>query len=333
MYTERGGGRNFPVLAYEPSLMQRLALGLVFGFLAAAAAPAAQMQANLLAARAKQLAFVKTPAAALDARNLVERERSNRSADDPELLAALSWVARAGVFVQNWELAETYGDEAYRQVSKAAAANGVDSSSYLATALGASIEVLGLSYDAMGDRGRAVAFLRESRDKYRDTSIETRIQKNLLLLDLEGKPMPQVATDRSIGKPVPVEVKGKVALFYFWAHWCADCKLQKPILVDLYAKYADQGLRIIGPTQLFGYAAGGEDATPEQEIAYIEGPWQRAYPMPEWMPKPLSAQNWVSFGVSTTPTLVLVDRKGIVRLYHPGWMRAEELEPLIQGLL
>jgi hypothetical protein len=51
------------------------------------------------------------------------------------------------------------------------------------------------------------------------------------------------------------------------------------------------------------------------------------------MPKPLSQQNWGNFGVSTTPTLVLVDRAGIVRLYHPGVMSVEELNAAIEPLL
>jgi len=39
------------------------------------------------------------------------------------------------------------------------------------------------------------------------------------------------------------------------------------------------------------------------------------------------------FGVSTTPTLVLVDRTGIIRLYHPGRMTMEQLEPLVGSLI
>lgn len=312
--------------------MVRTATLAALGLLAATFC-AAQMQPGLLAVKAKQLAFVKAPEAALDAQRLVEGQRANRSDDDPEFLEALSWVGRAGVFVENWELAGRYGEEAHRKAAALAAERGVDSSPYLATALGASIEVLGLTRTAEGDRAGAVAFLRGEREKYRGTSIETRIQKNLLLLDLEGKPMPELVTDRFLGGAKTTDVEGKVALFYFWAHWCADCRRQKPILEALHEKYADKGLVIIGPTQLFGYVAGGRDATPAQEIAYLKGPWQEANRLPDWMPVPLSERNWRNFGVSTTPTLVLVDREGVVRLYHPGWMTAEELEKELAPLL
>ena len=43
--------------------------------------------------------------------------------------------------------------------------------------------------------------------------------------------------------------------------------------------------------------------------------------------------NHTRYGVSTTPTLVLVDRRGIVRLYHPGNMTEEELSAVIEPAL
>ena len=47
------------------------------------------------------------------------------------------------------------------------------------------------------------------------------------------------------------------------------------------------------------------------------------------MPVPVSAQNFLIYGCSTTPTLVLIDRSGIVRLYHPGAMTYEELAAML----
>ena len=51
------------------------------------------------------------------------------------------------------------------------------------------------------------------------------------------------------------------------------------------------------------------------------------------MPVPISTENFVRFGVSSTPTLVLADRSGIVRLYHPGRMEEAELAREIEALL
>ena len=51
---------------------------------------------------------------------------------------------------------------------------------------------------------------------------------------------------------------------------------------------------------------------------------------------PLSERNFARFGVSTTPTMVLVDGQGIVRLYNPGaasyQLLAGKIEPLLSGV-
>ena len=47
----------------------------------------------------------------------------------------------------------------------------------------------------------------------------------------------------------------------------------------------------------------------------------------------VSTANFLNFGISTTPTLVLVDRDGIVQRYNPGNLSHEELVSLIEPLL
>ncbi len=60
---------------------------------------------------------------------------------------------------------------------------------------------------------------------------------------------------------------------------------------------------------------------------------QQSYPVLAGQPVPISAANHLRYGVSTTPTLVLVDRAGVVRLYNPGRLTMEQLEPRIIQLL
>lgn len=266
---------------------------------------------------------------------MLESARETSNTSSPEWLAAVSWLARGSSFVKNWERAEQYGTEAFDGSLALLNRHSVDENPHLETALGAGIEVLGHAYDAQGRRSEAVAFLKEQSEKHQGTAVETRIQKNLNLLSLEGKPMPVLdAPDHvSDAKLDPATLKGKVALFYFWAHWCVDCKQQKPILDALHGKYADRGLVIVGPTRLYGYVEQGRDATPPEELDYIRGRFNDRYPLPTWMPSPISTSNFVQFGVSTTPTLVLVDRKGVVRMYHPGKLPYQELASRIEALL
>ena len=269
------------------------------------------------------------------ARALIEQQRSHHDQSSPEWLLAASWLGRGASFAERWNLAERYAREAYEGSVALLKERSLDAERYLPTALGAGIEVLSHTYDAQGDRARAVTFLSAARQEYAGTSIETRIQKNFLLLSLQGKPFPVLEVDHYLGLPPPApdDLQGKVVLFFFWAHWCPDCKRQEPVLRALYDEYHDQGLAIVGPTQLYGFVSRGQTATPEEEIAYLNGDYTAQFPIPAFMSVPISNDNFLNFGVSTTPTLVLVDREGIVQRYNPGHMSHEELAALIEPLL
>jgi len=269
------------------------------------------------------------------ARAILEARRVDSEQPTAEWLAAVSWLARGASFAERWDLAEQYASEAYEGSLELMKERPLDAERFLPTALGAGIEVLGHTYDAQGDRARAVTFLSAARQEFAGTSIETRIQKNLLLLSLEGKPFPALEVDDYLGlqPPTPDDLKGKVVLFFFWAHWCPDCKRQEPMLRALYEEYHDQGLVIVGPTQFYGFVSRGQTATPEEELAYLNGDYTAQFPIPSWMGVPISTNNFLNFGVSTTPTLVLVDRDGIVQRYNPGDLSQEELAALIEPLL
>ena len=269
------------------------------------------------------------------ARAILEARRVDSEQPTAEWLAAVSWLARGASFAERWDLAEQYASEAYEGSLELMKERPLDAERFLPTALGAGIEVLGHTYDAQGDRARAVTFLSAARQEFAGTSIETRIQKNFLLLSLEGKPFPALEVDDYLGlqPPTPDDLKGKVVLFFFWAHWCPDCKRQEPVLRALYEEYHDRGLVIVGPTQFYGFVSRGQTATPEEELAYLNGDYTAQFPIPSWMGVPISTNNFLNFGVSTTPTLVLVDRDGIVQRYNPGDLSQEALAALIVPLL
>ena len=269
------------------------------------------------------------------AQELIEQQRPYHDPSSPAWLVAASWLGRGANFAERWDVAERYAREAYDGSLTLLDERDLDAEGQLPTALGAGIEVLGRVQDAAGDRAGAVEFLHAQRERYRGTSIETRIQKNALLLSLEGQPFPVLDVEHHLGQPLPSaeSLKGKVVVSFFWAHWCGDCKQQLPILEQLHENYGDHGLAILGPTQLYGYTSRGQDATPEQELAYLRGAYQERYPIPSWMSVPVSQQNFLDFGVSTTPTLVIIDRDGIVQLYNPGNLPYEELSAHVERLL
>ncbi len=266
---------------------------------------------------------------------LIEQQRPHHDVTSPPWLVAVSWLGRGAGFAERWDVAQQYAREAYEGSVSLLNERALDADGQLPAALGASIEVLGRAQDASGDRTGAVEFLQEQRATYQDTSIETRIQKNVMLLSLEGQPFPILDVDHALGAPLPTvdSLEGQVVVSFFWAHWCPDCKQQLTILEQLHEEFGEQGLTILGPTQLYGFRSRGEEATPEQELAYLQGDYQDRFPMPSWMSMPVSQENFLEFGVSTTPTMVVIDREGVVQLYNPGNLTYEELAAHVERLL
>ena len=269
------------------------------------------------------------------AQALIELQRPHHDQSSLEWLLVASWLGRGASFAERWQVAEQYAREAHDGSVALLDERELDADSQLPLALGAGIEVLGQAQDARGDRAGAVDYLAAQRERYRGTSIETRIQKNALLLGLEGQPFPMLDVEHYLGEPLPSSdsLTGKVVVAFFWAHWCPDCHRQLPILEQLHETYGDRGLVIVGPTQLYGYVARGLDATPEEELKFLRGAYQDRYPIPSWMSVPVSQQNFLDFGVSTTPTLVIIDRDGVVRLYNPGDLPYDELSAHVERLL
>lgn len=299
---------------------------------AAATEPGSPIEISELVGQMRDMAWAEEVDAA---RELIEQQRPHHVQATSGWLLAASWLGRGASFAERWDVAERYAREAHDGSVALLDGRNLDAEGQLPLALGAGIEVLGRVQDAGGDRTGAVQFLHAQRERYKGTSIETRIQKNVLLLSLAGQPFPVLDVDHHLGEALPSadSLKGQVVVAFFWAHWCGDCKQQLPILEQLHENYGERGLAILGPTQIYGYVSRGQDATPEQELAYLRGAYQERYPIPSWMSVPVSQQNFLDFGVSTTPTLVVIDRDGIVQLYNPGNLPYEELSAHVERLL
>lgn len=301
----------------------------------------AKLLAILLCANAfAQTPFVEQIRALGERRDFAATDRLIEAArkqapNSPELALAISWQGRAALAAKNYTLAERYAGQARTLCLQILKTQKLDSSNFLPLALGASIEVEAQTMAARGEVSGAVAFLQGERRKYAGTSIVERITKNINLLSLEGKPAPSLDATEWIGTKPPslASMKGKPVVLFFWAHWCSDCKAQAPILARLMQRYGPRGLQMMAPTRYYGYVEGGEEAKPAQEKPYIAKIRDQYYGPLKSAPVPLSNTIFEAYGCSSTPTIALVDKQGIVRWYHPGNATEAELAQRIEVLL
>jgi thiol-disulfide isomerase/thioredoxin len=268
------------------------------------------------------------------AANMLAAYRSQRGVD-AEYVDALSWVGRAALGTGDLEQANKAAQETQKLALQLLTNAKLDSQPHLSNALGAAFEVEAQTLSKQGQTQKAVLLLRQALRTYGQTSIRARLQKNLNLLTLLGKPAPPLAIAEYLGaKPRPLAaLKGSVVLLFFWAHWCSDCKAEEPVIARLQGELPSRDFVVVAPTQRYGYAGAQDNISPQQEKQYIEAVRQHYYSQLSGVAVPISKQNFDLYGASTTPTLVLLSRNGNVALYHPGAMAYADLRSEIDKLL
>ena len=259
----------------------------------------------------------------------------NQQGVTPEYLDAYSWMARAAFDQGQYDKAAVYAKQTQTLVVEQLKTRPLDSDPHLPIALGAALEVRSQVLAEQGQRTATVTLLQSALRTYGNTSIHDRLQKNLNLLSFQGKVAPALKADEFLGAklPLPAQLKGSPVLLFFWAHWCGDCKAEAPVITQLRSEFAGKGLQVIGPTRLYGYTAQVEHASPSDELQYIDAVRHRFYSGLLDMPVPINKSNFETYGASTTPTLVLVDRTGKVAWYHPGAVPYGELRGEIEKVV
>ena len=126
----------------------------------------------------------------------------------------------------------------------------------------------------------------------------------------EGDPAPLVQErfHRLDGGVMP-DLRGTRHLLFWWATWCGPCKLAVP---ELLKWSAETGVPVVAITD--------ED---HEVWAKFERKWTA--PFPELAVTDSARRSWAAYGVSATPTFVLVDEQGQVEWRQRGYNRTNGL--------
>lgn len=116
------------------------------------------------------------------------------------------------------------------------------------------------------------------------------------------------------------DYEGQVVLLNIWATWCAPCREETPDLQELYEKYKEEGLMILGVSI---------DEQGESVVRPFIEKYEVSYPividdgtiMDKYGP---------TMGI---PTTYVINKKGNLEYFAVGALTNKELEPRIKDLL
>lgn len=153
-----------------------------------------------------------------------------------------------------------------------------------------------------------------------DSANKLRESMGIREVNMVGKPIPQFTLKDPTGKELrSSDTKGKVVIIDFWATWCPHCVKEIPAFVELYEKYKEKGLIIIG-------ISTDEDRDAVQK--FVEK-YNVNYPV-------VMANDEIQSvfgGINSIPTTFIVDKQGIIRRHYIGYREKSVFEKDIETFL
>ena len=200
---------------------------------------------------------------------------------------------------------------------------------------------LGTLYRESGDMSKAEQFYSSLLAKFNASPLATekRVKSSVeaaihraRLIDTEA---PAIAAVEYIDmqRTNISDLKGKVILLDFLAHWCAPCIANFPELDVLKKKYEASGLVVLGITSYYGFFGSREKVSPAEELSELESLKEKRQVKFGFIVGP--RDNETAYGIAGLPAYGLIDRNGRVRYLEAGATKQQKqrLEQMIQKLI
>lgn len=179
---------------------------------------------------------------------------------------------------------------------------------------------------AVGDADLAVAIPEGTRvtdARLGDPLRYTQGAQDLSLAELQAMQEKRVANGAKVGRAAPAwnlkaldgktykpeEYKGKVVLLTWFASWCGPCHAEAPIMEkEIWQKFREKGLNVFGVN-------AGEEEEPAKKAQGFVTQHDLTYPVL------LDSEDELSqtYRIQAFPTIVLIDRKGVIRYMQSGF--------------
>lgn len=137
---------------------------------------------------------------------------------------------------------------------------------------------------------------------------------------LIGKPAPdfKLALLSDPAKQLsPADLRGKVWLFNVWASWCASCRQEHPLLLDLARQ---------GGVPIYGMDYKDQPGDAQAVLDRYGNPYVETV-------VDLDGRAGINYGVYGVPETYVIDKNGIIRYKHTGPLTRESLDKKILPLV
>ena len=191
----------------------------------------------------------------------------------------------------------------------------------------------------MGNDAKADAYLASVLSRFDSSALASNkvlrrlIDSAALRARLVGATAPAVKGVEFLDMPeiIIADLKGKVAMLDFLAHWCLQCIADFPYTKMLQEKYGPKGLVVIGLTEFYGYFGGQENIG--RDIELVELKRFKAQHKLNFGFMVVPRENTEAYGVSGLPAVALIDRTGRIRYLRQGADYKRNVEQVIERLI